>query len=152
MSSKPFKFDDANDSAGFLLWKMTALWQQELNQRLALYELTQTQYAILASLRWLQMTKAGSITQTALVEHSKVDKMTLSKAIRKLEAKEVVYRFSSAVDHRAVCVDFTDSGNALIEQAIVTVENADEVFFSGLSTDDLSRFKHLMIQVIATSV
>jgi len=50
--SSPFKYEKVDDSAGFLLWKITALWQRKLTVVLSEYGITQTQYAMLASLRW----------------------------------------------------------------------------------------------------
>ena len=52
--NSPFKYDVADASPGFLLWKLMGLWQARLSQTLSVFEITQTQYAILASLRWLQ--------------------------------------------------------------------------------------------------
>jgi MarR family transcriptional regulator, transcriptional regulator for hemolysin len=40
--TSPFKYADADESAGFLLWKMTALWQRKLAQVLGEFEITQT--------------------------------------------------------------------------------------------------------------
>jgi hypothetical protein len=50
--ASPFKHAKADDSAGFLLWKLTALWQQHLAVVFDEAGITQTQYAIMASLRW----------------------------------------------------------------------------------------------------
>ena len=45
--SSSFKYKKADDSAGFLLWKITALWQSKLAEVLREFGITQTQYAIL---------------------------------------------------------------------------------------------------------
>jgi len=49
-----FQYEQADDSAGFLLWKITALWQQKLAVLLGDFGITQTQYAIMASLKWFE--------------------------------------------------------------------------------------------------
>jgi len=85
--ASPFKHAEADASAGFLLWKMTALWQQRLALVLESLGITQTQYAILASLKWFEENKEPT-TQTHLGEHAHIEKMTLSKAIRQLEKKD----------------------------------------------------------------
>lgn len=146
--ASPFKHETADDSAGFLLWKITALWQRKLATVLARFGITQTQYAILASLRWFEE-KGEPTTQAHLVEHARIDKMTLSKAIRKLEEAALVLREPSPSDSRAVNVHFTARGRETVEQAVVAIENADEAFFSCLDASQLAAYKALTVRVIA---
>ncbi|HPY40001.1 MAG TPA: MarR family transcriptional regulator [Thiolinea sp.] len=146
-SESVFKYDQADDSAGFLLWKITALWQNQLNQVLGEFGITQTQYAILASLAWFGE-KYELPTQARLVEHTKIDKMTLSKAIRKLEESGVVVREDSTQDSRAFSICFTEQGKQLIQKAVVAIENADEAFFSCLSPEQLEAYKMLTLSII----
>jgi MarR family transcriptional regulator for hemolysin len=146
----PFKYETADESAGFLLWKITTLWQRELAQVLGVFGITQTQYAILASLRWFEEKKEPT-TQARLVEHAKIDKMTVSKAIRRLEADGVVLRGASSTDSRATNVRFTAHGRKVIQNAIVAIENTDEKFFSCLSDAQLEAYKSLTSIVIANN-
>jgi MarR family transcriptional regulator for hemolysin len=146
--ASPFKHAEADDSAGFLLWKITALWQRKLAQVLGGFGITQTQYAILASLRWFEEKKEPA-TQAHLVEHARIDKMTVSKAIRNLERDGLVSREQSASDSRATSVRFTAQGRKTIQKAIVAVENADDDFFSGLTSHQLATYKFLTKIIIA---
>ena len=146
--SSPFKYAEADDSAGFLLWKITALWQRKLSEVLGRFNLTQTQYAILASLRWFEEKKEPT-TQTHLVEHAKIDKMTVSKAVRKLEQAGLVCRGRSFSDSRATNVQFSSKGRKVVKKAIAAVENADEDFFSCLSKKQIDAYKFLTLAVIA---
>jgi DNA-binding MarR family transcriptional regulator len=143
-----FQYEKADDSAGFLLWKITALWQQKLAAVLGALEITQTQYAIMASLKWFEE-HGEPATQGHLVEHTKIDKMTVSKAIRKLETAGFITRTTSTVDTRAVDVEFTAFGRKQIRKAIVAVENADEAFFAHLTRDELKVYCQLTLAVIA---
>lgn len=144
----PFKYDKADSSAGFLLWKITALWHRKLSVVLEAFRITQTQYAILASLRWFEEKKEPT-TQTHLVRHARIDKMTVSKALRKLERDGLVSRKPSSSDSRASNVRFTAKGRRLIEKAIVAIENADEEFFSCLPEKQLDAYKALTSSLIA---
>jgi DNA-binding MarR family transcriptional regulator len=148
--SSPFKYEKADDSAGFLLWKITALWQSKLAEILGEFGITQTQYAILASLKWFEEKKEPT-TQAHLVEHTKIDKMTVSKAIRRLEEDGLVLREGSLTDSRATNVRFTVHGKKLIQKAIVAIENADEEFFSCLTEKQLEAYKSLTSTVIANN-
>ena len=145
-----FRYNEADDSAGFLLWKITASWQAKLGKILYEFGITQTQYAILASLKWFEE-KNEPTTQSHLVEHAKIDKMTISKAIRRLESEGLVVRERSATDSRATNVYFSTKGRSIIQKAIVAVESADEEFFSCLNEKQLNSYKQLTAKVIANN-
>jgi len=144
----PFRYAKADESPGFLLWKLTALWRGELTRLLDGYGITQTQYAILASLRWFEA-QGEPPTQTHLAEHTKTDKMTLSKALRGLEVQGLVKRTKSREDARAVGVRFSPKGRSLVQKAVVTVEGADEAFFGKLPGPELESYKALTRTLIA---
>jgi DNA-binding MarR family transcriptional regulator len=127
----PFRYQRADDSPGFLLWQLTALWQDRVATALEPVRLTQTQYAILASLRWFDE-HGEQPTQRHLVDHTKIDKMTVSKALRKLEGSGLVSRQRAAHDARATEVRFTPQGRRTTAEAIRAVEDADETLFAGL--------------------
>lgn len=148
--SSPFKHEKADDSAGFLLWKITALWQRRLTEVLGEFGITQTQYAILASLRWFEE-KNEPTTQAHISEHARIDKMTLSKAIRKLEDDDLVVRDPSATDSRAINVRFTVKGKKVIQKAVVAIERADDEFFSCLTERQLETYKSLTLAVISSN-
>ena len=84
-----------------------------------------------------------------VVEHTHIDKMTLSKAIRKLEEGGLVRREASSLDSRAVEVRFTPRGRKVVEQAVMAIENADDEFFSCLPGKQLADYKALTVRVIA---
>jgi MarR family transcriptional regulator, transcriptional regulator for hemolysin len=146
--SSPFKYAEADDSVGFLLWKITALWQKKLAQVLGAFNITQTQYAILASLRWFEE-NGEPTTQAHISSHAKIDKMTVSKAVRKLEKIGLVRRQSSTSDGRATNVQFTAEGRKAVAKAIEAVENADEEFFACLSEDQRAKYRCLTLAAIS---
>jgi len=148
LSESAFRHARADDSPGFLLWKLTTLWQQRLGSVLEGHGLTHTQFVILASLRWFEE-QAEPPTQSHLAEHTRIDKMTLSKAIRKLEESALVRRRASLSDSRAVTVAFSAKGRRLIQAAVAEIEEADAQFFSRLSVHDLAAYQALTAALIA---
>ena len=148
--ASPFRHAKADDSPGFLLWKLTALWQQKLAEVLDAHGITQTQYAILASLRWFEE-QGEPPTQAHLAGHTRIDKMTLSKALRRLEAEGWVKRRSSKDDSRAMQVAFTAKGRKLIPQAVVGIETADAEFFGKLNVRDLAAYQALTAALITAN-
>lgn len=144
----PFRFQTANESAGFLLWKLTALWQRRLATVFSEFEITQTQYAILASLRWFEE-QGTDTSQSALATHAGLEAMTLSKAIRQLEFAGHVQRKPARHDSRAVHVRLSAKGRALTGAAIKQVEQADEDFFGALNSRQQASYRALVITLIA---
>ncbi|MPQ76103.1 MarR family winged helix-turn-helix transcriptional regulator [Hydrogenovibrio sp. JE_KL2] len=145
--SSGFKYKTADQSPGFVLWRLTTLWQKEVHDCLKAFSITQTQFALLASLKWLTQNHQPS-TQQHLSTHTKIDKMTLSKAIRQLESAGWVRRIASEQDSRAVEVRLTPKGAENIQNAIMAVENIDEQFFSRLPTEELKQFMASSLHLI----
>jgi MarR family transcriptional regulator for hemolysin len=143
----PFKHAKADDSPGFLLWKLTALWQRKLGIVFDGFGITQTHYAILASLRWFEERREPT-TQALLAKHARIEPMTLSKAFRRLEDNGLVVREQHPLDGRAITVRLTAKGRKLTQKAIVAVEDADDDFFGRLSEPALARFKSLVVELI----
>jgi MarR family transcriptional regulator for hemolysin len=148
--ASPFRHPEADDSPGFLLWKITAVWQQALSAALGGLGITQTQYAILASLRWFEERQEPA-TQSHLAEHARLEKMTLSKAIRRLEETRFVKRDRSTSDGRATEVRLTAKGRNIADAAIVAIEDADDRFFASLSARDLAAYRALMRRLVTAN-
>jgi len=145
--ASPFRHATPDDSAGFLLWKLTALWQRKLAQVFDGFGITQTQYAIMASLRWFEEHREPT-TQALIAEHARLEPMTLSKAIRKLEDDGLVARGQSATDSRAITVRLTAKGRNMTQKAVVAIESADDEFFGQLDAQQLATYKSLMVALI----
>jgi DNA-binding MarR family transcriptional regulator len=142
MKSKdnPFQSDKAEDSSGFLLWQVTNLWQREIKKALEKHGLTHSQFVLLASIHWLTLSK-HDVTQILLSLHTKIDPMTTSTVLRTLQTKGMIKRQEHQTDTRAKTVSLTDKGIRTVVQAVKTVENFDNEFFSplGKQTGDFNR-------------
>jgi len=130
----PFSVEKAEDSTGFLLWQVTNLWQRMIKQALVPYNLTHSQFVLLASIHWLTI-QMQDITQITLSNHTKIDPMTTSSVLRKLQLKGLIERIEHTVDTRAKEVVLTDRGVATAKEAIKVVEQFDHQFFSRLGAD-----------------
>lgn len=147
MAKSSFHYQTADDSPGFLLFRLNYLWLKELNAIFVERGITQTQYAILASLLWFEE-QGEPISQSDLVSHTKIEKMTLSKAIRNLETNGFVSRTHSSDDSRAMAITFTKSGKRVTKDLIRSVEKADETFFNVLTVNELKAFKSATLKMI----
>lgn len=130
-ADSPFSVAKAEDSPGFLLWQVTSLWQREIKKALQPFDLTHSQFVLLASIHWLTLLKK-EVTQIVLSEHSKIDPMTTSQVLRTLAAKGIVTRAEHSTDTRAKTVVLTDKGKKLVKPAVTAIEKCDRDFFASL--------------------
>jgi len=131
-SENPFQFKNAEDSSGFLLWQVTNLWQRKIKKALEPFNLTHSQFVLMASMHWLSIQKQ-ELTQIVLSNHTKIDPMTTSTVLRTLQTKGLVKRQEHLTDTRAKTVVLTDAGTELVKKAVVAVEKFDNDFFSLLN-------------------
>lgn len=126
-----FSVDKAEESSGFLLWQVTNLWQREIRKALEPFDLTHSQFVLMASIHWLSLHEKA-VTQIVLSSHTKIDPMTTSTVLRTLESKQLIQRQEHQTDTRAKTVALTQSGKEIVKQAVVAVENFDRAFFAKL--------------------
>lgn len=139
MSELPFGFERPEESPGFLLWQTTVSWQRKVKEELEEYGVAHSQFVIMALLLWLEG-KGYEVTQVEIVNWSKLDKMTVSKALRKLEKEELVVRVESKEDTRAKNVRLSAKGKRLVRRLIPKVEGIDEEYFGVLSKRERGEF------------
>jgi MarR family transcriptional regulator, organic hydroperoxide resistance regulator len=139
-----FSFESAEESTGFLLWQVTNLWQREIKKALEKYELTHSQFVLLASIHWLTLQKQD-VTQVLLSNHTKIDPMSTSTVLRTLQTKGLIKRQEHETDTRAKTVGLTEIGLKNIKQAIKTVEQFDKQFFGSLDKETTEFNNKLMI-------
>ena len=127
----PFQFEKAEDSSGFLLWQVTNLWQRGIKKALKKHGLAHSQFVLLASIHWLTLSKQ-SVTQILLSSHTKIDPMSTSTVLRSLQEKGLLRRQEHETDTRAKTISLTEKGVKMVNQAVKTVEQFDNEFFSPL--------------------
>lgn len=129
-----FHFKSPKDSPGYLLGKVTMLWQRKIKKCLDPLNLTQTQFVLLAALGWLSKA-SESVTQVDIANQSNTDRMMVSKVLRTLEEKGFVTRKEHEKDTRAKTIRLTSAGEVVLQRALVEVENSDLEFFSVLGNE-----------------
>lgn len=135
MGNLPFGFDQPEDSPGFLLWQTTMTWQRLIKKALEPYELSHAQFVIMATVHWFHA-QGVETTQILIVNWTKLDKMTVSKSLKKLVAQGLVNRVEHGADLRAKSVSLTAKGKALIAKCVPIVENIDAEFFGKVPQRD----------------
>lgn len=141
------RFEQAEDSPGFLLWQLTNLWQQRIRSALAPLGITHVQFVLLANVAWLE-NSGKLVSQATLSRHARTDVMMTSQVVRTLEEKGLLTRTVHPTDTRARVVSLTAEGRRVAQQAMHVVETADEQFFQELGgqTSDFVRSMQLLIR------
>lgn len=129
MDKLPFGFDRPEDSPGFLLWQTTMVWQRQIKKALEVYDISHAQFVIMATLLWFEA-HGYDTTQILIVNWSKLDKMTVSKSLKKLVVMGLVNRIEHETDTRAKSVSLTDNGKKLVHKLVPIIEGIDGRFFS----------------------
>jgi len=132
MTNSPFGFDAPEQSPGFLLWQTTISWQRLIKKALEPHNISHAQFVILAILLWWKG-KHTEVTQVDIINMSKLDKMTVSKSLKKLVDMDLVKRRENQEDTRAKSVQLTKSGISLAKKLVPIVENIDADFFGDLN-------------------
>jgi len=122
------EFESAEDSPGFLLWRLSNKWQAKQRAALKPFDLTHVQFVLLAAMTYA--IDKNSFTQKQLAEYAQTDVMMASQVLRKLEHKGLVRRKPSTSDARAITITPTSAGIELVNQAVKAVDAADREFFS----------------------
>lgn len=141
-----FSVQKADDSSGFLLWQVTTLWQREIKKALESVELSHSSFVILASLLWFDEQQIEP-TQTTIINHTKLDKMTVSKSLKTLVSHRLVTRFENEIDTRAKTIVLTEQGKNVAIQTVQIVESVDGEFFAKLSHDERLVLNELFVKL-----
>lgn len=139
------EFEDADQSTGLVLWRVTNAWQAAQRAALKPFGLTHVQFVLLASLTWLDGEQP--VTQQHLAEHAGTDPMMTSQVLRVLEGNGLVKRHPHPVDGRAKVLAVTPAGAKLANRAIVAVEACDTEFFVPVR-DQRETLTHLLHQLV----
>ena len=148
ISKSAFSVEKPEDSLGFLLWQIMITWQRSIKKSLDSYDISHPQFVILASLRWFEENQLKP-TQIKIANLTKLDKMTVSKAVRKLADMSLLTRYENENDPRAKTVLLTEKGHKVIEILAPMVERIDESFFNGLDNSKQDQLKNLMQELNA---
>lgn len=141
-----FSVKKADDSSGFLLWQVTTLWQREIKKALEPLGMSHSAFVILASLLWFDEQQIEP-TQTTIINHTKLDKMTVSKSLKTLVLQGFVSRFENELDTRAKSITLTKQGKEIAIQAVQIVESVDSDFFAKLDIEEKTILNHLFIKL-----
>lgn len=150
MSNLPFGFATPEDSPGFLLWQTTMVWQRHIKRALEAHDISHAQFVIMATLMWFEA-HGYDTTQILIVNQTKLDKMTVSKSLKKLVNLGFVNRIEHETDTRAKSVTLTDKGIEMVRILVPVVEGIDAKFFRAATKPEEKQLTTILAKLIRGS-
>jgi DNA-binding MarR family transcriptional regulator len=126
-----FEVQTPQESVGFQFWKLHQQWQKRVNETLKPFQITHTQFVIMASIAWFEEQKVQPY-QSQVSSLMNLDKMAFSKAVRQLESQGYVLREKSKQDGRAMSLSLTNKALETVPKAMQAIENVDKGVFGKL--------------------
>jgi DNA-binding MarR family transcriptional regulator len=133
MISQIPNYPSPKNFAGYLIWQLSNKWEQYINQKLAPFNISQSEYLHLISVFTLQI-KGVEVTQIKIANETGCSLMNTSKTITNLVKKGFVDRTNSQTDKRAKQVEITEKGQQVAMQAATTAFEANNEFFGDYQT------------------
>ncbi|MBO6793463.1 MAG: winged helix-turn-helix transcriptional regulator [Balneolaceae bacterium] len=120
-----------NEKLGFLFWQLNMHWVRHVNKIVGDYDLTHTQLITLVATRWLRQNQ-DEVIQQDLVDLIKIDRMLVSKMVKKnVEAGFLVKQFSER-DCRVNVLELTEQGHQKLKEIVPVMIKAEQEFFGSL--------------------
>jgi MarR family transcriptional repressor of mepA len=122
---------------GYYIKLLQLNFEKGRNQALLEYNLTDSQFSVLM---YLLRHNDKDINQKELEQHFQVSKATLSGILKRLEAKEFIFRESSGSDKRNKYIRITENGFRIKMQIISKIEKQELKALAGFSDDEKLQF------------
>ncbi len=118
-------FDEASlgapeNAVGFVMWRIVARYQREVDRALAPVQLTNLQFITLALVAWFGR-ELKPVTQIELAKSAGIHPMQVSQTLKALEGKEMISRHHTETDTRAKRVEVTGTGFKALQKAFPKV-------------------------------
>lgn len=143
----PFGFDRPEDSLGFLLWQTTMVWQRQIKKALEPYDISHAQFVVMATILWFEAHEYD-ITQVLIINQTKLDKMTVSKSLKKLVSNDYASRIEHKTDARAKSVTLTEKGKEAVYKLVPIIEGIDCAFFDRAAADEQEILKRILRKLV----
>ena len=120
-----------------LMWKVTKLLTKRKKAILEEFDLTCSQFDILAALYQSSVHK-NDVIQISLSEKTNIDPMTTSTVLRNLQKRGLIKRERGLINTRTVKVELTDSGKELYKLAQLKIEKLRTELYQNLDQQQLT--------------
>lgn len=120
-----------------LMWKVTKLLTKRKKMILEEFNLTCSQFDILAAIYQITLNKQGVI-QIDLAEKAQIDPMTTSTVLRNLQKRGLIARERGLINTRIVEVSMTNTGHELYVLAQKKIGHMQQMVYNHLDQQQLT--------------
>lgn len=140
-----YRLDDYQscESIGYLLKRAFALLTNAIDQKLAPFELTHSQFSILMMLKEHRCSTAAELARLACIDTGSITRM-----LDRLEAKQLIARHRSEEDRRLVHIVLTDFGKLIVEKMPVVAINVLNDHFAHFDAEEVATLKILLRKLL----
>ena len=125
------------NSVGFWIWRLSLMYQRQVEATLSSLDLTHLQFLILVLTGWLE-SSAPPVRQADIVAVSGVQAAQVSLMVKSLKIKKLITQRASEHDTRVRHIALTATGISLLAKATPTMGALQEKLFPpGADTDNL---------------
>ncbi|ADW68431.1 regulatory protein MarR [Granulicella tundricola MP5ACTX9] len=131
------------NAVGFVMWRIVAHYQREVDRALTLDNLTNLQFITLSLVAWFGR-EGTPVTQIELARSAGIHPMQVSQTLKLLETKKMISRRISKSDTRAKRVEVTKTGLDALHQALPKVIAVQRSLFGKAGRPGGSLLKELL--------
>lgn len=135
----------AQARTSYLVKRVELIVRNRLEAALQELEITTGQYAVLSLLAAMP-----EVSSAQLARAVGVTPQTMTETIVAFEKRELIGRERSEAHKRILKITLTTAGRSLLKQCEAQATLAEKALFAGLSSKDLSRFRSLLFEIIAS--
>jgi DNA-binding MarR family transcriptional regulator len=124
----------------YQIWVLTNLTAKPFMVRFGeRFDLNLTDWRIM-----LTLADKPGITAQGLADYTGLDKMSVSRVVRKLESQDRLVRENSEADRRSFHLNLTDAGWAVYEEIAVAAIERETQVYAGLSAEEVKTLHGLL--------
>ena len=131
------------NAVGFVMWRIVARYQREVDRALEPENLTNLQFITVALVAWFGR-ENRPLTQIELARSAGIHPMQVSQTLKALETKKMISRRRSKSDTRAKRVEVTTMGVETLRLALPKVIAVQGQFFGAAGRPGGSLLKQLL--------
>lgn len=125
------------NSVGFWIWRLSLMYQRQVEATLGGLDLTHLQFLILVLTGWLE-SSAPPVRQADLVAVSGVQAAQVSLMVKSLKVKKLITQIAGEQDTRVRHIALTSAGISLLARATPAMGALQEKLFPpGADTDNM---------------
>ena len=135
------------DSVGFWLTLSARSVEGVFEEVLKEYEITRLGYCIMSAIENCDLDNPSQIADYLQIERS-----TISRTLKKLEARNLVERTPEEADRRFICLGLTESGKRILPQLISGSKKANKELKRTLSKQEITQLEKILKKISSSGI